>query len=58
MNKKVLIYVVLALIVIVAGFAVVMYKQKCAGLATGTPSVEDKIKANLGRGGQFAEDAG
>lgn len=69
MNKKVWIYVVLALVVIIAGFAVVMYKQKCAGLATGTPSqlsqgktssaeLEDNIEAKGVRGRRYVEDAG
>lgn len=69
MNKKVLIYVVVALAVIVAGFAVVMYKQKAAGLATGTPAgmsqeksssaeLESDIEAKGGRGRRYVEDAG
>lgn len=67
MNKKVLIYVVLALAVIIAGFAVVMYKQKAAGLATGTPAqlsqgknmeIEKNVKAKWGRSASFGEDAG
>jgi len=61
--------VVLALAVIIAGFAVVMYKQKAVGLSTGMPSqlsqeknaaeVEENTKAKWGGlPGYFAEDAG
>lgn len=58
MNKKTLIYIVLALAVIVAAFAVVMYKQKTAGLTIGTPKVKDNVQAHGALGGHFAEDAG